>query len=632
MYPLSLRVVATIVLLTFGLASCGTEFVNGTVVAADAIDDINVGFIGQDGITVGGGVDGNGAAADADATDAQDVETKREIIVLLNTQQPQVLAPTGLLPVNVKVIDYSVGAPAAGVAVFYEIVENPNNGPGTFDSMMTGTDNKGLTGSVFRANKGPVQSYKVKISCEGAESVLFDITVTNLPKGSIQVTMKYDNQLQIGQVTVRLMPMPFTCASFKAIYPPAGFIGSKSSFLADKPTFDDLPANKKYGIYLIAKDAKNHLAAAGCADGVLVLDKQTTNVTISVNTLALQAAGPYDMVNHFDFTGAIPGQLGQILDTAVQIFYDPGAFIISQVKNLIKQFLPSIIVDVAFSLFEKQLAKVVTDWLLNSSPKWLQDFFGIGQDVLQIVKKLEMLGILKIFKVSNDFFIKGDMNFTGVNIYWKLGCKKGTPGYATCGKVGCDETKKDYATCATFDMQQSINDPNFPLDVLAGTLTGTISGQTKLTIDASTIKLNYGKLIMYVLTHVVLKKITGETSFSGAMSKLVNCAGIAKGIGNSILGKLGLKESTVKGVCDSAVSLLVLPVEHLLSGLKIDSNLMLQGNATLEDDKPIMGPGQDWIGDLRVDRIIDGIWTGTIVSGTPGKPFKGDFNATRIDL
>ncbi|MCO4761149.1 MAG: hypothetical protein KC502_06565 [Myxococcales bacterium] len=626
----NLQLSAFIVLITFGLASCGTEYVNGTVVMADGTSDTGLSFIGSD---VGAGATTDAAGDAGAASDAEgDIETKREIIVLLNTQQPQVLAPNGLLPVNIKVIDYSLGAPAAGVAVFYEVVENLSNGPGTFDSMMTGTDNKGLTGTVFRANKGPMQQYKVKVSCAGADPVFFQVKVTDTPKGNIRVTMNYDNQLQIGQVTVRLMPMPFTCASFKAIYPPAGYVGSKSSFLADKPKFSDLQANKKYGIYLVAKDASNHLAAAGCADGILVLDQQTTEVTVTVKTLALQAAGPYDMINHFDFTGAIPGTLGKILDGAVQIFYDPGAFIVSQVKNLIKQFLPSIIVNAAFGLFEKQLAKVMTDWLLNSSPKWLQDFFGIGQDVLQIVKKLEMLGILKIFKVSNDFFIKGEINFTGVNLYWKLGCKKGTPGYATCGKVGCDEKKKDYATCATFDMAKSINDPNFPLDLLAGTLTGTISAQTKLTIDASTIKLNYGKLIMYVLTHVVLKQITGETSFAGAMSKLVNCAGIAKGIGSSILGKLGLKESKVKGACDSAVSLLVLPIEQMLLGLKMDSNLMLQGKGTLEDDKPGIGPGKDWIGDLKVDRIINGIWTGTIVSGTPGKPFKGDFSAVRQEL
>ena len=412
------------------------------------------------------------------------------------------------------------------------------------------------------------------------------------------------------------MPMPFTCASFKPVWPPFGFIGSKAAFLGDKPEFNDLAASKKYGVYVIAKDGANHLAAAGCADGILVVDGQTTDVTITVKTLTLLASGSYDMVNHFDFTGAIPGQLGQILDTAVQIFYDPGAFIISQVKNLIKQFLPGIIVDAAFGLFEKQLAKVVTGWLLNSSPSWLQDFFQIGQDVLQVVKKLEMLGILKIFKLSNDYFVKGEINFTGVNLYWKLGCDKKDPKYAECGKI-------------PLDMKGTVNDPNFPLDLLAGTLTGTISAQTKLTIDSSTIKLNYGKLIMYVLTHVILKKITGETTFSGAMSKLVNCAGIAKGIGGSILGKLGVKESTVKKACDSAVSLLVLPIEQALLGLSLDSKLMLNGGCIMVDDLPKAVEGKDWDGDLKVDRMKDGWWQGQIISGTPGNPFKGDFTAVR---
>ena len=616
-----LRWLAVLVLTAFGPIACGTEYVQGIVVVTDAGTDSNIGFVGSDVDNTGAGnADATGGEQDgAGDTAEEDAETKREIIVLLNTDVPQVLPPNGVLPVNVKVVDYTLGSPASGVAVFFEIIENNGlygQGAGTFDSMMTGTDQKGLTGNVFRANKSPAVNYKVRVSCEGADPVEFEIAVTDTPKGHIRVTMDYDNQVAIGQVTVRLMPSPFTCSSFKPVYPPAGWVGSKAAFLSDKVDFKDLPADKKYGVYLVAKDPTNHLVAAGCADGILVIDKQTTAVTVTVKTLTLLASGPYDMVNHFDFTGAIPGQLGQILDTAVQIFYDPGAFIISQVKNLIKQWLPSIIVDAAFSLFEKQLSKVVTDWLLNSSPSWLQDFFQIGQDVLQIVKKLEMLGILKIFKVSNDFFIKGEINFTGVNLYWKLGCDKTDPNYASCGKI-------------TLDMKDAVTDPNFPLDLLAGTLTGTISAQTKMTIDSSTIKLNYGKLIYYVLTYVVLKAITGETTFQGAMSKLVNCAGIAKGIGGSILGKIGLSESNVKSACDSAVSLLVLPIEQMLLGLTLDSKLMLNGGCTMVDDLPPADADKDWIGDLKVDKLVDGYWTGSIVADTPGKPFKGDFTAER---
>ena len=615
-HPAWIQLATWLTLIAF-TSACGTDYVQGIVVIPDAGNDgLGGQFTGSKDI--GGGRPGGDAFSAAE--DAEQVQTQREIIVLMNTTVPQVIPPTGLIPIHVKVVDWTLGSPASGVAVFWEIVENKGlNGPGSgaLDSVGTGTDAKGLTGNVFRANKSPAVQYRVKISCEGAEDKFVDITVTDTPKGKIKIKLAYDNQVAIGQATVRIMPMPFTCAGFKPIYPPGGFLGSKSTFLGGTPEFGPLPANKKYGIYVIAKDTTNRLAAAGCADGILVLDKATTEVTVTLLTLPLQAAGPYDMVNHFDFTGAIPGQLGKILDTAVEIFYNPGQFIITQIKNLIKQFIPGILVDAAFSLFEKQLAKVVTDWLLNSSPKWLQDFFQIGQDVLQVVKKLEMLGILKIFKVSNDFFIKGEINFTGLNLYWKLGCKKSDPNYASCGKI-------------TLDAKDAVKDPNFPLDFLAGTLTGTLSSQTKLTIDSSTIKLNYGKLIMFVLTHVILKAITGETSFSKAMSKLVNCAGIAKGIGKSILGKVGLKESTVKSVCDSAVSLLVLPIEQALNGLALDSNLSLNGGATLVDDKPPADKYKDWVGDLKVDRMIDGYWKGNIVTSTgPGNQFKGDFTAVR---
>jgi len=611
-----IRFTAWVSLVAF-TSACGSETIQGIVVQADAHSDAPGGkFTGSADIPIRS----NDPDAFSAADDATQVATQREIIVLMNTSLPQVIAPNGLLPIHVKVIDWSLGTPASGVAVFWEIVENKGlngKGLGAVDSQMTGTDAKGLAGTVFRGNKSPAVQYRLKISCEGAKAKFIDITVTDTPKGKIKVKLSYDNQVQIGQATVRVMPMPFTCASFKPIYPPGGYVAGKSTFLGGTPEFGPLPANKKYGIYVIAKDVTNRLAAAGCADGILVLDKATTEVTVTLLTLPLQAAGPYDMVNHFDFTGAIPGQLGKILDTAVQIFYNPGAFIITQVKNIVKQFIPGILVDAAFGLFEKQLAKVVTKWLLNSSPKWLQDFFQIGQDVLQVVKKLEMLGVLKIFKVSNDFFIKGEISFTGVNLYWKLGCKKSDPNYKDCGKI-------------PLDMKDAVKDPNFPLNFLAGTLTGTISQQTKLTIDSSTIKLNYGKLILFVLTHVILKKITGATSFSGAMSKLVNCAGIAKGIGKSILGKIGLKESAVKKACDSAVSLLVLPIEQALNGLALDTKLSLNGGATMVDDMPPVDKYKDWVGDLKVDRLTKGWWKGNIVTPSgPGNQFKGDFEATR---
>ncbi len=604
-------IIALCVLFTFALQACADQYQQGALVIGDAKGKGDGGTVFKKDGAPATSADGHPIEEEPDAGEQSDVALKREIVLMLNTALPQVIGPSGQLPIYAKVIDYTHGVPADGVPILWEITENVgldgNPGQGALDSQNTFTDAKGLTGNVFAANKSPAVEYKVRVSCEAADPVEFVVSVTDNPKGGIKVKMLYDNQVVLGQVTVRVMPAPFACAAFQPVYPNPNFIASKTTTLEDTPAFAPLPADKKYGIYVVAKDVDNHLAAAGCADAVLVIDKQVTEVTVSIGTLPLLASGPYDMINHFDFTGAIPGQLGQILDTAVQIFYDPGAFILAQIKNLVKQVLPGILIDAAFSLFENALAKVVSDWLLNKSPPWLQSFFQMGQDVLQIVKKLEMLGVLKIFKVSNDFFVKGEINFTGLNLYWKLGCDKKDPKYAECGKF-------------TLDAAKGVGDPNFPLDFFAGTLTGSISQQKKLTIDSSTIKLNYGKLILYVLTQVVLKKITGESTFIGAMEKLVNCDGIAKGIGGSILGKLGLSQSTVKGFCSSTLGLIVLPLEQLIGGLALDSKLSLNGQCTMVDTND----------DLKVDKLIDGVWVGNIVlEGAAGKPFKGDFMATR---
>ena len=606
---------ALLVTLSFLGQACSDTVQGGIIVSADAHGDAKYNF--SDGKDTGG----TGDDANVEDPDIQfngpDVGCKRVIIPQIDTTKAIALPANNTpSPIYVTVVDYSVGGPAAEVPVKWEIVENDGvngPGPGTLGSQISVTDDKnGATYNTFNPNKGPATHYKLKLSTDCAEDVFLDVQVAALPTGNIEVKLMYDNQIPLSNVVVRVVPAPFACASFKAILPPANYVGSQTTYIGDVPTeFPKLPAEKKYGVFVLGKDLQGHLAAAGCADAVLVNDQSTTTVTVTITVLPLQAAGQYDMINHFDFTGAIPGQLGQILDTAVQIFYDPGTFIIEQIKNLVKQFLGAgFIVDAVFSLFEKQLSKYISDWLLNSSPSWLQDFFQMGQDVMQIVKKLEMLGVLKIFKVNGDFFFNGEIDFTGVNLWWHLGCDKNDPNFATCG------------TKITFDLTQVSTDPNFPFDLMSGKLSGSISQQTHMSIDSSTITLNYGKLILYVLTNVVLKKITGQTSFVAAMQKLIDC----QGLGNTLAGIIGgLGASQLTSICNSTISLIVLPLESMLGGLSLDSGLSLKGDCTMVDE-----PDKDGNFDLKVDRLIDGVWIGNIVvQGSSGKNFKGDFTAVR---
>jgi len=98
-----LTVAATWLTLIAFTAACGTQEVAGIVVYPDGgAADGGAKFAPKGGADVGSGQQQDAFSA---AEDAADVQTKREIIVLLNNTIPQVIAPNGLLPINVKVID-----------------------------------------------------------------------------------------------------------------------------------------------------------------------------------------------------------------------------------------------------------------------------------------------------------------------------------------------------------------------------------------------------------------------------------------------------------------------------------------------------------------------------------------------
>ena len=62
----------------------------------------------------------------------------------------------------------------------------------------------------------------------------------------------------------------------------------------------------------------------------------------------------------------------------MDLFYNPGAIILDLVKELVSQYIGSWVTDIAFGLFEDALGDIITDWLLNNSPDFIQDFFGFA--------------------------------------------------------------------------------------------------------------------------------------------------------------------------------------------------------------------------------------------------------------
>ncbi|NUN15911.1 MAG: hypothetical protein HUU55_19980 [Myxococcales bacterium] len=531
-----------------------------------------------------------------------------EIIFLHDISKPLDVQINEKLPILVKAIDYDSGGPAAGITLSFAIIDATGVGaPGDaeLETEAAITDEEGLTNVIFRGNTVGDVLYTVEVTAEDAKPKTIQIRVGNPPTGDLRVTIVYEGAIPIEQIKIQLLEGNISCNVFNPVKPPQLSVAEKTVLSPEsKPVFKSLTANKKYTVVASAlKSPGGGLAAAGCQDAVYVEPDIENETTLKVFVLALNPAGLYDLNNVFDFTGAIPGQLGDILDELATLFYNPGKFLIDQIKKLVTQYVGGLITDVVFGLFEDKLAELITEWVLNDAPDWIQDFFTIGQDLLQVIAKLELTGQLKISKLMNDYYVQGQINFTGIVLSWKLGCDKNAPDYEQCGKYPFTLT--------------DIDNKDFPLDLLTGNWTGAISNFDHLTIDPHKIALNYGKLILFVLNKVILKQLTGKDSLKDAVASMIGCEGIANALGN-----LGIDEQDIYDACVGTVSLLVVPLEGFLLGLETDSLVSLKGEATMHDDDS----------DLVVDRIEPGTWDGQILlEGAAGNPFSGTWEAFRIN-
>jgi len=528
-----------------------------------------------------------------------------ELIYLHDVSNPLHVYATQEIPILIKAIDYGNAAPAANLPISWAIIEATGpNAPGDADisNAITYTDDEGVASIEFNGNSGGGTLYTVEASAEKADAQTIEVMVNDLPLANLKVYMEYEGPIALNTVKVKVVEGDFSCSQFNPISPPIDVLGEKTVLNTEsKPTFKDLPAATKYTVIATAKGPNGNLAGAGCEDGVYVEPDQVNDTTVDLYVLVLNPTGTYDLHNTFDLQGTIPGEVGEVLDALTQLFYDPGGFLIDQIKNLVKEVLGGVITNLVFDLFEDQLSALITDWVLNDSPDWIQDFFTIGQDIFQVIAQLQLTGDLKISKLMNDYYVQGEISFTGIILTWKLNCDKNAPDYEECGLY-------------PFSLED-IDDPDFPLELLTGQWTGMITNYDQLHIDPHNIALNYGKLILFVFNNLILQELTGENNLIDAVASMIGCDGIADS-----LSSLGIDEQDIYDACLGAVTILVIPIESFLIGLETDSLIKLTGDATLHDDDD----------DLIVDRIEPGLWDGQVlIEGAAGNPFVGTWDAFR---
>jgi hypothetical protein len=550
----------------------------------------------ETGLETGGGDDWEGESGGIEG---------HELVFLHDVSKPLEMIIGESLPLLVKALDYSTGGPADGLILSWAILDAEGPGaPGdaslAFET--THTSLEGFSQILFDAGSDGQVLYTIEVTADLAEPRTVQIAVGDPPTGDLHIELTYEGPIELNTVRVQVVPSGFNCSQFNPTNPPIEILAEKTVLSPNSsPTFHDLVALQKVTVVATAKGPNGNLAGSACADAIHIEGNSTTEVTLPLYMLLLNPAGTYDLENNFDLTGTIPGELGLVLDTLTGLFYDPGAFLVSQIKALVEEFVGGILTNFIFQLFEDQLGDLITDWVLNDSPAWIQDFFTIGQDVFQVIADLKLTGDLKISKLMSDLYVQGEIEFTGIILSWKLNCDKNSPDYDECGLY-------------PFSLED-FNDEDFPLELLSGTWNGMVTDQSTLLIDPHTLALNYGKLVLFVFNNLILQELTGEDNLVDAAASMVGCDNIADS-----LSSIGLDEEDIYDACYGAVGLLVVPLSGILASLETDSLIKLQGTAVLRDDDD----------DLIVDRITPGEWAGVVlIEGAAGSPFDGTWEAHR---
>ena len=542
--------------------------------------------------------------------------------ILFLVEEPVTVAAEDTRKIQIQVLDYTTASPADGAHIRLAL-DALDGGDASISANSVFTGRDGKAEFQFRANSQAPASYEVTATAVGARAeASIRIDVDPHPRGQLRVELTYGGQQPLTEIKIGVIEARgFQCSQYYPPSPPTPIEARTVLSVNSPPAVFDLPAGQRYSVWVTAKSRSGstqtlRLSAAGCADAVYVENDVSTVVTVDIYDLVLNPAGLYDMVAVFDFTDAIPGEVGRIIRLITDAFWNPGQFVQDMVVYVIDLYLGQLvgsIVEWALSLFEDQIRDAINDWVFNSSPDWVQDIFTIGQDITQIVAQLELLADLRIAKLTNDYVVQGEENWIGLALYWRLGCpNEDEPGFdPECGRLELS--------------MADIQNTSFPMDLVQGIWTGNIHAFDQLQISTHRLELNYGRLILFVINEILLPAISNGQyhDLLDAILGFVDCSSVADGIVGDFLNILGIDQADVEDLCVNSITLIVQPITLAVYGLGADSRIRLYGSAVLIDDN----------NDLIVDRIVDGIWEGRIEldqgGGNEGGLFSGEWEAIR---
>ncbi|MBU0554191.1 hypothetical protein KKF91_19105 [Myxococcota bacterium] len=536
------------------------------------------------------------------------------ILVIAGDDEPTIHIG-GEIDLSVILLD-GYGEPSGGESIKFEIVD-ADQGEGSLSARRAATNNNGMATVSFHAGE-IIRDYTVEAWHDDARKIRFTIHVVDMPAGGIDIGFEYDGPVGLGRMEVYLIKDPNFCEDPYYLTAPSDveFSGAIEN-LFDRVEINPLLAGQRYSVLVRGRVRTNGvLAAGGCTGNVLVTEDEINRVTVQVFLLPLNPAGTYDMINHFNFEGAIPGTLGEVIDGLIRFFgsstqeRDIAGLIFDLIEALVREAAGSIgglIIDLVRGWIEDDLNDIINDWIDADAPDWVRDFFTIGRDLMQVVTELEVISKVRMSKPQRDGTFNGNQNWIGLAFYWTM----------PCNGQRLEECRYEFTLDELHAAAEGIQ-------LVFGQFSARIHSYNQGVIDSHTMDLQYGRLILFVLNEIILPWIAdGARNIRDALLYMANCPSMARGITGSdgeldFAGISIADADDIEGWCTSAMGLVGDVAAAIIGRLRIDTRLTLRGEMIFIEETD----------DLVVDRVEQGHWDGVIRTqeGDSGPPFVGDFH------
>lgn len=287
-------------------------------------------------------------------------------------------------------------------------------------------------------------------------------------------------------------------------------------------------------------------------------------------TPPLDPTGSYNVNSEFDLVSGLPGTVGTVVNTFIDITdgpYDPTTWILDQLIAAIDQ---DWLADAAAGA-RPALDGFVNDLLLSYAPDFVSTILDVGNKFGQIARKFGVTTTLKVEKTSGIEGEEYTATHTMTGMYFTL-----------------DNQRYNFTNAELGLNDQVVADLSFRMD-----------NETMVVIGAHKFELPYGAMLLYALNEIIIPLVDPfANNLHELVSGLVNCANIGQQVYDYVgLGSAGLFE----GACEIGLNAAAGTIEDTIRELS-GMDLNIDGNASPKDIN----------GDGKVDLFRTGKWNGNV--------------------